>query len=67
MECLPALLRLRGRLGLVAEQMSAEPFDDALDEPLVTYQERDESSESEPASESDVAEEWAEFSDMDDE
>lgn len=66
MECLPALLRLRGRLGLIAEQMNAEPYDDELDEPLITYQEKDESSESEAASESDAAEEWAEFSDMDD-
>jgi len=69
-QSLPNLLRLRGKLSLVAEQVTCQAeTEEGDEEPLVSYQDKD-SSESEQMSESEMSDadvnDWNELSDDDD-
>lgn len=69
---LPSLIRLKGRLNLVTEQIGSNMNEEAEDvnEPLISYQEQDSSEDENVDLASDGSEDddnWDEFSDMEDE
>ncbi|KAL0273648.1 UNVERIFIED_CONTAM: hypothetical protein PYX00_006272 [Menopon gallinae] len=68
---LPSLLRLKGRLGLIMDQIetNAKQDDECTNEPLITYQEQDSSDDGEidlPSEGSDSDENWDDISGTED-